>query len=97
MWIVTVSVSLANPVNDGVVLLDGVLIEFSVTVGGDVLTVNVTALLLPAGFPSELGWLACAVYSPAHRDGLASPELQPPPVPDAVANETAPPSALAPL
>src|ERR1700694_1663300 len=97
MWIVTGSVSVANPVNEGVVLLDGDLTPFKITVGGDVSMVNVTGLLLPVGFPSELGCVAIALYSPADSAGLASPELQPPPVPGAVAPETGLPSALLPL
>jgi hypothetical protein len=58
---VTGVVSLAVPVKDGVLLLDGEGGVLSVTVGGAVSTTNVTWLLLPGGFPSELGWVAVAV------------------------------------
>jgi hypothetical protein len=54
-------VSLALPVNDGVVSFDGDGGLFNVTVGEAVLTTNVTLLLLPAGFPNELGCVATAV------------------------------------
>jgi hypothetical protein len=47
IWTVTGLVSLAVPVKDGVALLDGDLGEFNVTVGAAVLTVNVTAELVP--------------------------------------------------
>jgi hypothetical protein len=53
--------SLAVPVKDGVVLLDGDFVAFNVTVGELVLTVKVTGSLTPAGLPSELGWVAWAV------------------------------------
>lgn len=88
MWIVTCSVSLANPVKEGVVLLDGDLTELNATVGAAVLTVKLTVLLLPVGFPSELAWVAIAEYCPLERAGLAPPELQSPPVPPAVALDT---------
>src|ERR1035441_7852483 len=87
MSIVTVVMSLAVPVNDGVRLFDGEGGRFSVTVGEAVSTSNVTGLLSPSGFPSELGWTATAVYSPLESDGLALPELQLPPVPVAAAFE----------
>jgi hypothetical protein len=61
MLTVTVVVSLASPLNDGLVLFDGDAGLFNVTVGEAVLTANVTLLLLPAGFPNELGWVATAV------------------------------------
>jgi hypothetical protein len=61
MAIVTGVVSLANPVKDGVVSLEGDFGWFSVTSGDAVLTVNVTGSLVPAGLPSELGWVATAV------------------------------------
>jgi len=51
---VTVVVSLAVPVKDGVVLLERSAGEFNVTVGGAVSTLNVTAALRPAGLPSGL-------------------------------------------
>jgi len=41
--------------------LDGDEIELNDTVGEAVLTTNVTLLLKPAAFPSELGWVALAV------------------------------------
>jgi hypothetical protein len=93
---VTSSVSLALPVKDGVVSFDGDGGWLKVTVGAEVLTVKVTVLLFPAGFPSALGCVAIAVYSPLERAGLASPELQSPPLPGAVALETTVPSALDP-
>ena len=88
--------SLADPVNDGVVLFDRSAGESSVTLGAAVSTVKVTGSLTPAGFPSGLGWVAIAVYCPLERAGLALPEPHPPPVPDAVAVATTDPSALAP-
>ncbi len=67
-----------------------------VMTGGGV-TVNVTDPLLPAGFPtSELAWMAIAVYWPTDSAGLASPEVQPAPVPVAVAVETTGPFAVGP-
>ena len=88
--------SLADPVKDGVVLFDGDSGCFSVTVGEAVSTTNVTGTLVPGGFPSELSCLATAVYCPLGRAGLASPELQAPPVPVAVALATIDPFALLP-
>ena len=76
MWIVTGSPATPNPVNEGVVLLDGDLTPFNVTVGAEVFTVNLMLLLVPAGFPSELGCVAMAVYWPLESEGLALPELQ---------------------
>jgi hypothetical protein len=61
MWTTTWVWSLASPLKDGFVLFDGDGGPVSVTVGEAVLIVNVTLLLLPAGFPSELGWVAIAV------------------------------------
>ena len=90
--------SLAVPVNDGVVLLDRNAGEFNVTVGGDVLTVKVTGSLLPAGLPSGLAWMATAVKVcfPLGRAGVALPEVQLPPVPVAVAVDRTVPSAFVP-
>jgi hypothetical protein len=85
---VTVVVSLAKPVKEGVVFLDGDFGGFKVTVGAEVLTVKVTVLLFPAAFPSELGCVAIAVYSPLERALLAVPEVQLPPLGFAVALET---------
>ena len=96
MWMTTEVVSLAVPVNDGVVSLEGDFGWSKVTVGELVSTVKVRASLEPAGFPSELSWVATAVYCPLERAGSASPEAQPPPVPAAVAVETTEPSAVAP-
>jgi hypothetical protein len=48
--------SVAVPVNDGVVTLEGVFGWFSITVGEFVSTVKVTGTLFPVAFPSELGW-----------------------------------------
>jgi hypothetical protein len=64
--------------------------------GGCGVTVNVTGPLLPVGLPYELSWSATAVYCPSGSAGLAGPELQPPPVPVAVAAETIVPFAVAP-
>jgi len=90
-------VSLAVPVKDGVVLLDGVSGWFRVTVGGAVLTVKVTGALVPVGLPrSELSWVATAVYSPLDSVGLAAPEVQLPPAWLAVAVATIGPSGFAP-
>ncbi|HWW90656.1 MAG TPA: hypothetical protein VNY35_07745, partial [Solirubrobacteraceae bacterium] len=83
MLTVTVVVSLASPLNDGFVSFDGDVGWFKLTTGEAVFTTKVTGLLLPAGFPNELGCVARAVYVPLDKAGLASPELQPPPVPDA--------------
>jgi hypothetical protein len=94
---VTGVVSLAKPVKEGVVLLLSGAGWWRLTVGGFVFTVNDTVLLCPVPLPSELSCAATAVYSPLSSAGLASPELQPPPVPDAVAVDTAVPSALLPL
>ena len=84
------------PVKDGVVLLDGVFSEFKVTVGGDVLTTNVTGSLVPGEFPSELGCVAVAVYVPLGRAGFVLPEVQLPLVGVAVADEMGDPVSLAP-
>src|SRR5258708_21204735 len=97
MWTVAVAVSRAGREKEGVVWLEGDSTGFSVTVGEAVLTVNVTVLLRPSELPSELGCVATAVYCPLVSPGLACPELQPPPVPSAVALETWVPSALLPL
>src|SRR6476660_9806980 len=64
------------------------------TAGGE--TVNVTGPLLPAGFPSELACVATAVYCPAVRAGLASPDVQPGLVPAAIAVETTVPLGVGP-
>ena len=67
-----------------------------VTATGGV-TVKVTGPLLPAGPPaSGFGWVATAVYFPLDRAGLALPDVQPAPVPVAVAVETTVPFAAAP-
>src|SRR5436190_1461987 len=97
MWTVTVSVSLAVPLKEGVVSLDGDAGWLNVTVGEAVLTVTVRVSLRPSGLPSELGCVATAVYWPLASAGLAWPELQLLPVPSAVALETWVPSALLPL
>src|SRR6202035_158170 len=72
----TAVVSLASPLKDGVVLLDGEEMELSVTVGEVVSTVNLMLLLVPPGFPTELACVATAWYSPLERAGLALPEFQ---------------------
>ena len=90
-------VSLPVPVKAGAVLFDRSAGEFNVTLGAAVSTVNVTGgSLTPAGFPSGLSCIAIAVYCPLDRAGLASPELQSPPLPVAVAVETTEPVAVAP-
>src|SRR6202035_3250281 len=78
MWTMTGVVSLASPLKDGFVLLDGVVIELSDTPGEAVLTVNLMVLLTPCGLPRELAWVATAWYWPLEREGLAPPEFQPP-------------------
>jgi len=80
--------SVAVPVNDGAVTLDGDSGWSSVTVGEFVSTVKVTGRLLPVGFPSELGWYATAVYWPFDRTGVTVPDVQLPPVPEALALDT---------
>jgi hypothetical protein len=92
----TAVVSLAVPVKNGVVLLDGDFGWFNVSLGGPVSTVKVTGSLMPAGFPSELGCVATAVYCPLDKAGLASPDAQVPPVPVAIAVETTDPFAVDP-
>ena len=89
-------VSLAEPVKDGVVLLEGDCTRFNVTTGELVSTTNVTGELVPAGFPSELGCVATAVYWPLESVGLALPDVQPPPFGVAVAVEMTVPLALLP-
>jgi len=97
MSTVIVVVSLAYPSNDGVVWFDGDSGWSSVTVGEAVSTVNLTGALVPVGLPSELGWLATAVYCPLGSVGLALPELQLPPAGVAVAVATMAPVAVVPL
>jgi hypothetical protein len=89
---------MALPLNAGVLLLERNAGEFKVTVGGVVLTTNVTDALRPAGFPSGLSCVATAVKvcRPVESAGFALPEVQLPPVPVAVALETSVPSALVP-
>ena len=71
-------------------LLERAIGGLSVTVGGFVSTVKATGALLPGGFPSELAWVATAVYVcfPLARLGLALPDVQLPPDGAAVALET---------
>ena len=88
--------SLAVPVKAGVVSFDGDTGLFKVTAGAAVLMVNVTGALTPAGLPTELSWVATAVYSPLASAGVAGAEVQPPPVPVAVAVATAEPLTVAP-
>src|SRR6476619_6070846 len=96
MWTVTVVVSLAEPPNDGAVLLDGDCTGFKVTVGDVVSTVKATAVLAPGGLPSERSCLASAVYWPLESAGLAVPDAKAPPVPVAVAVATTGPLTVAP-
>ena len=88
--------SLADPVKDGVVLLEGDFTGFKVTAGELVSTTNVTGELVPAGFPSELGCVATAVYWPLESAGLALLDVQPPPSGVAVAVEMTVPFAVLP-
>ena len=60
IWTVTGVVSLAVPLNDGVVLSDGDSGGFNVTVGAAVSTVNVTGRLSPVS-AERLVCVACAV------------------------------------
>src|SRR5438105_2051189 len=96
MWTVTGVVSLAEPLNDGAVLLDGDFTGSNVTVGEVVSTVNVRGSLTPEGLPSELSCVAIAVYWPFESAGLAWPDAKAPPVPVAVAVATTAPLAVAP-
>src|SRR5438128_11270645 len=96
MWTVTEVVSLAEPLNDGAVLLEGDFGWLNVTVGEVVSTMNVRGWLTPEGFPSELSCVATAVYWPLERAGLALPDTQAPLVPGAVALDTTAPVAVAP-
>ena|SRR5438552_3298963 len=89
-------VSLADPLKDGAVLFDGDGGAFKVTVGDDVSTTNVTGELVPAGLPSELSWVASAVYCPLESAGLALPDAKAPPVPAVVAVATTAPLTVAP-
>jgi hypothetical protein len=58
---VTPVVSLAVPLNVGLVLLEGVAGWFSVTCGDSMLTEKAIELLVPGGLPSELDSVATAV------------------------------------
>ena len=72
----TVVVSLAVPVKDGLRLFDGEVGCASVTVGAAVSTLKVAGALCPSGFPtSELGSVAIAVYVPSASGGLTDSEL----------------------
>ena len=82
---VTAVWSLAVPENEGAALAVGDSGGFSVTVGGEVSTMNVTGWLLPAGFPIALVWVASAVNVPLPSARVAWPEVQLPGVPVAVA------------
>jgi hypothetical protein len=62
MWTTTDVVAVAVPLNAGVVFFEGVGGSPKVTVGEVVSTTNVTAELLPAALPRELGCSAIAVY-----------------------------------
>src|SRR5437879_1570972 len=71
--------SLAVPVKDGVVLLDGDAGEFKVTVGAaeaSGFTVNVTGALLPVS-DARLVCVACAVYVPACRSSAGPRDHMP--------------------
>ena len=92
----TVPLSLAVPLNVGVVSLEGDFGALSVTVGDFVSTSNVRGSLEPGGLSSELGWLATAVYWASGRAGLASPEIHVPPIGVAVALDTGDPVAVPP-
>jgi hypothetical protein len=93
---VTAAVSLAVPVNEGTVLFDGDGGWPKVTVGELVFTSNVTDSLTPLALPSELGWVAIAVYCPLVRAGLALLDVHPPLLGVAVPVETTVPVAVAP-
>ncbi len=51
---------------------------FSVTVGDAVSTVKLIVLLAPCGLPSELAWVATAVYWPLESGLVACPEFHSP-------------------
>src|SRR5437870_597717 len=89
-------VSLAEPLKVGAVSFDGDFAAFKVTAGELVSPTNVTAVLVPAGFPSELGCVATAVYWPLESAGLALLDVQPPPSGVAVAVEMTVPFAVLP-
>ena len=76
--------------------MEGDFTGFNVTAGELVSTTNVTGELVPAGFPSELGCVATAVYCPLERVGLALPDVQLPPSGVAVAIAMTVPLALLP-
>ncbi|HEV2975873.1 MAG TPA: hypothetical protein VGX69_12905 [Solirubrobacteraceae bacterium] len=92
-WIATCTgvSSLAVPEKIGAAAGEGDGSWFRVTVGDDVSTEKVTALLRPAGFPIALCCVATAVKVPSPRVGVARLEVQPFPVPCAVALATASP------
>src|SRR4051794_1091511 len=97
MCTTTLVVALAVPVKEGVVSWPGLFGATSVTFGELRSTTKLTGALLPSGLPSELVWVACAVYSPI---GSAGPELTGPHLPPLGAVEalaTTGPSAFEPL
>jgi hypothetical protein len=86
MRTVTVVVSVAVPVNDGVVLFDsGLASAFNVTFGDSVSTMKVTGALVPGELPIALVWVAVAVYVPRVRAGAAGFDAHEPPAPSAKA------------
>ena len=76
--------------------MEGDFTGLKVTAGELVSTTNVTGELVPAGFPSELGCVATAVYRPLERAGLGGPEVQLPFAGVAVAIAMTVPLALLP-
>src|SRR5437763_421717 len=70
---------------------------FIVTAGGLVSMTKVMVPLTPAGFPIELGCVACAVYAPSASCGAAGAEVHAAPVGTPVAVATGAPWTAFPL
>src|SRR6266436_1113622 len=85
MRTVTVVVSVAVPVNDGVALFDSLAGGSNVTFGDSVSMTKVTGALVPGELPIALVWVAVAVYVPRGRAGAAGFDAHEPPAPSAKA------------
>src|SRR5438128_1517698 len=77
MWMTTEVVSLAVPVNDGVVSLEGDFGWANVTVGEAVSTVKVTGGSLRPVSVRMLVCVACAVYTPSLSGAVGSSDQVP--------------------
>ena len=77
IWTVTGVVSLAVPVNDGVVSLEGETGGSNVTAGELVSTVNVTGGSLRPVSSRRLVCAACAVYTPSLNGAVGSSDHVP--------------------